>query len=305
MKILKIYIIVALILTIGKNANSQYIGTVEMNKHYAATIVFEKDRKITSVVLGSLENDNDGYYNYTPNDPANFTNMIIFASKNPQSPKVSFSIQLDDNSVWVGILKYTDSIIVPYYKNFPEKVVVERKENRTKEDVQTISKSTVTTETKELRFDQNETDSTEMIKRLDIAMKNASKIDLPSRLENKIELSVENIVNDKEHMYVHLSIDNQSSENFEIKGIVFKYIEGKVKNVKNTDVSNDKRIIIQYKIGNSSVQGHTKEELGYVLPMFITGRKGNLVISFNEKNGTRNTQLIVSAEDLYNVEVIK
>ena len=285
--------VVLVFMLASKIGYSQYIGRVPMNKDFGATIMFPKDKKITNVALGSLENSEKGYYSFTPNEPKFFSNMIVFASYNGQSPDISFTLQLDDNSVWVGVLSYCDTLKRPYFGQFPRACDITKMEIiKSKEQI--------------IEKDSIDIDSIKLIKRLKMAMESVSVNDLPAKKENRIIFRVENILTDQDNMYVHLSIDNRTSENFQIKGIVFKYVEGKINNIKSTEVQNDERMIPKaVRIEKPYVAAHTKEEFGYVLKMFVTAETGNLVISFNEKTGTRNTQLVVSANDLYKVTVIK
>jgi hypothetical protein len=55
----------------------------------------------------------------------------------------------------------------------------------------------------------------------------------------------------------------------------------------------------------SAVEAYKTEIIGFALPLFTTEFKGYLKIQFLEKNGSRNTDVEISAKELAKVEVFR
>jgi len=124
-------------------------------------------------------------------------------------------------------------------------------------------------------------------------------------ISGKLTFMVPNIMNDTENMYLKVIIHNQSGNAFEINSVVFKHTEGKTKGVKKNQVQNEERVMPVFEKSVDMVEAYTKKELGYVLPLFSTGKDGKFIIQFVENKGTRNYQIELSAKDMQKIKVFK
>jgi hypothetical protein len=107
---------------------------------------------------------------------------------------------------------------------------------------------------------------------------------------NDISLRLSSLVTDYEDVYLKVLFKNESRLDFEIDSVKFIY----------QDVStreNQKRITKQVEpIAENSVKEVTAADetfLGYCLPIFHLSKKGELIVKFVEKGGSRSISLRV------------
>jgi hypothetical protein len=124
-------------------------------------------------------------------------------------------------------------------------------------------------------------------------------------ISGKLTFMIPNIMNDTENMYIKVVIHNQSGNAFEINSVVFKHVEGKTKGVKKNQVQNEERLMPVFEKSENMIEAYTKKELGYVLPLFSTGKDGKFVVQFVENKGTRNYQIELSAKDMQKIKIFK
>ncbi|MDR2911584.1 MAG: DUF4138 domain-containing protein [Bacteroidales bacterium] len=119
---------------------------------------------------------------------------------------------------------------------------------------------------------------------------------------NNLVFSVTNIMNDKENMYLKVTINNKSGNTFVINSVVFKYVEGKTKGIKRKVVANEERLMPVFSKTVDTVAAYTLEQFGYVLPLYSTGSEGRFMIQFIEDKGTRNYQIEIPVKDMLKIK---
>ena len=264
------------------------IGDIKVSEKYTVTLMFAEP--IEFVIWGqnpviSLIDDMPVYQNY---EQFSQNKTLTIKAKKTGLEKSSITIKTTNGIIYYGFIINEESEKIFY--DFSDKLPVAMK------------KETMSSTKSETDEDlQKKTDS-ELNEKLSILMKKPIEYRNFGLIANKLVFSITNIMNDKNNMYLKITIDNRSGNAFVINSVVFKHVEGKTKGVKRRVVANEERLMPVYSKTVDMVTAYAKEELGYVLPLYSTGSDGRFLIQFIENKGTRNYQIEISAKDMLKIK---
>jgi hypothetical protein len=275
-------------------ANAQVdIGKISVCGQYTVTLMFATD--IEFVIFGNnpmidVVDDIPEYENYAIFQREK---TLILKANKENIPSTSINVKTLDGTLWYGFIENQNNSTLFY--DFTKKAPAVAPTSSSDVGDTKITKSTVV--------------STERIvdheKKLEYVMKQALEYRKFGLISDKLTFMVPNIMNDTENMYIKVVIHNKSGNAFEINSVVFKHVEGKTKGIKKNQVQNEERVMPVFEKSVDMIEAYTKKELGYVLPIFSTGREGRFIIQFVENKGTRNYQIELSAKDMQKIKVIK
>lgn len=123
----------------------------------------------------------------------------------------------------------------------------------------------------------------------DYLLKHKEKIGRIRERTDGIVLSVENIVFDREELYFVITIENESSLDYDLNFLNF-YIETRKKGKRKSVQRLYQEPIFKYNVP-VRISENEKERLVYVLPKFSLGDDKMVVLELKEKNGERNLKL--------------
>ena len=271
------------------------MGKISVCSQYTATLLFPAD--IEFVIFGNnpmvdMVDAMPEYENY-----AIFQNgkTLILKANKENIPVTSLNIKTADGTLWYGFIENKENTTL--FHDFTKKapVMAQPSNAGSHTDNAEIKQTSVPTTEKKVDYE----------KKLKYVMKQTLEYTKFGLISGKLTFMVPNIMNDTENMYIKVVIHNQSGNAFEINSVVFKHVEGKTKGVKKNQVQNEERVMPVFEKSVSVIQGYSKHELGYVLPLFSTGKDGKFIIQFVENKGTRNYQIELSAKDMQKIKVFK
>jgi hypothetical protein len=265
------------------------IGEIKVSDKYTVTLMFAEP--IEFVIWGqnpviSFNDDMPIYQNY---EQFQRDKTLIFKAKRTGLEKSSITVKTIDGIIYYGFIVNEESEKIFY--DFSDKApIINRRENGTSvPNNETVDETIIKTD---MEFDQ----------KLSILMNKPIEYRSFGLVKNKLLFSVTNIMNDKENMYLKITINNQSGNTFAVNSVVFKHVEGKTKGVKKRVVANEERLMPIYSKTVNTVAAYTLEQFGYVLPLYSTGSDGRFLIQFIEDKGTRNYQIEISAKDILKIK---
>lgn len=282
----KLIIIGTLVLSVTAQAQIN-IGKIEVCSQYTVTLMF--DTNIEFVIFGNnpLTDMIDGLPEYENYAIFESGQTLILKANKENIPATSINIKTADGTLWYGFLENRENTTL--FHDFTKK---------TTPTVVTGSDGGASDATIPEKRDDYE-------QKLEHVMKQSPEYTKFGLISGRLTFMVPNIMNDTEQMYLKVTIHNQSGNAFEINSVVFKHAEGKTKGVKKNQVQNEERLMPLYEKSVDMIEAYTKKELGYVLPLFSTGKDGRFIIQFVENKGTRNYQIELSAKDMQNIKVFK
>lgn len=256
------------------------IGVLELNNNYTATLNFSNE--VDFVIIGNNPQvgmaDSIPVFKYYGIFKSGKT--VVLKGKDPQAPKTSITIKLDNGVIYYGILQYGDNTKIFY-------------------DFSTVNKQEVNDSIVEKAIGEKK-----MIGNLKTIMGLEYEY-VEGINENLLEVVVSNIRNDDKYTYFKISIKNESGNDYEIKNTEFKYVEGKNKGLfrKGSQIEERERIV--YKTDNKIVKAYSTSDFGYVIPLFAVGTSsGVLRIQFVEMNGTRNPIIELKSKTMLMVKTL-
>ena len=271
------------------------IGKIEICTQYTVTLMFATD--IEFVIFGNnpmidMVDDMPEYENY-----AIFQRdkTLILKANKENIPSTSINIMTIDGTLWYGFIenKENTTLFHDFTKRaptvFPPSTLTDLDNDKSK--MQTDGMDA-----------QKKNDYESKLDHVMIQFPEYKKFGL---ISGKLTFMVPNIMNDTENMYIKVLINNQSGNAFEINSVVFKHVEGKTKGIKKNQVQNEERVMPVFEKSVEIVEAYSKRELGYVLPIFSTGKDGRFVVQFVENKGTRNYQIELSSKDMQKIKVFK
>lgn len=116
--------------------------------------------------------------------------------------------------------------------------------------------------------------------------------------KHHIKLSVENIVFDKEELYVVVKIENKSSLDYDLNYLHF-YVNTRKKGKKKSLQSLDKEPLFTYNVPNRIAENEVARMV-FVLPKFSISKERVVILELDEKNGERNLKLKISHKTINN-----
>lgn len=268
LKIIVVLTILTIIPVSGEN-----MGKISCNKNFTATLNFNEI--IEFVVVGN--NPNNLFYEIFQSDK-----VCVIRSGNANAPETSITVKLTNGEVWYGTLGYGDNTKIFY--DFA------KKEEEKKQEMQQAIKEDVV--------------ESIMKQRLDLLMSEKPEYYSYGIRENGMELQISNIKNDNQYTYMKVIINNNTGGDYKLDGIFFKYKEGKRKGISKKEAQIEERIFPVHESPVRVIGAYKKEELGFVIPLFSVGDKGNLEIQIREASGTRNPVITIKGKDMLRVGVM-
>lgn len=282
---MKILVFLTLLLALPLTCICQDMGVIEINQNFTATLNFSDD--IEFIVLGNNPQigESNGIPKYKYYDVYQSGKTCVIRGNDPMSPQTSITVKLLNGKIWYGTVKFGNNTKIYYDFSLVdnEKEQHEKKQESLKE----LKKEALISE------------------RLSMLMNEKPEYNTFGIAENKLVYQVSNIKNDDKHTYIKIIAKNNSGSDYQIDAVLFKYQEGKRRGVSNKEAKIEQRIDIQQDNGITRIPAYTTQELGYVIPLFSIGDKGDLIIHFKEKNGTRNPRIIINGKDMLKVKVFE
>lgn len=116
--------------------------------------------------------------------------------------------------------------------------------------------------------------------------------------KHHMKLSVENIVFDKEELYIAVKIENKSSLDYDLNYLNF-YVNTRKKGKKKSLQNLDKEPLFTYNVPNRIAENGIARMV-FVLPKFSISRERLVILELDEKNGERNLKLKISHKTINN-----
>jgi len=123
-------------------------------------------------------------------------------------------------------------------------------------------------------------------------LKQKQKIRALSESKYGVILSIENIVFDKEELYLVIRIENASSLDYDLNFLNL-FVETRKKGKKKSLQSIGQEPIFKFELPEKVREKEIKK-LVYVVPKFSISKERQLILELNEKNGERDLKLKVS-----------
>ena len=266
------------ILTVSAALTAQHnMGTIEVCENKTATLIFPAT--IDIIVIGNNPMLDDGTYEFF--ELMQKGNNCIIRSYSDDIPETSINVILDDDEIFYGMLKYGDGKLIHNFKN----VVTEKKVML---EAAKTEKAVVDGQIKE---------------KLHSLMQQKQEYYTYGVYENDIEFVIKNIRNDAANTYMKITINNSTANNYDIDGILFKYVEGRRLGIKKSEAKTEERIMPVLQEGPEVAAAYHSTDIGIVLPLFTVGNKGRLEVQLREKNGTRNPVIIIKSSEIVKIKV--
>ena len=266
------------------------IGDIRIFNEYAVTLMFPAD--IEFVIWGNnpVKSQTEKGAVYTNYEMFQNARTLIIKAIKTGLDKTNISVKTIDGTIYYGFVHNEKSEKIFY--NFSGSI------NEVKPEItQSSVMAKVQDATNNSVIDRTDKDSAHEKKLMRLMDEPVEYKDF-GLVANNLIFMVTNIMNDKEHTYLKIIINNKSGNAFTINSVIFKYIEGKTKGIKKRVVANEERTSPVYSKAVDMVEAYSRVDLGYVLPLYSTGSEGRFLIQFIEEKGTRNYQIEISAKDM-------
>jgi hypothetical protein len=261
---------------------AQKMGIIKVNENFAATCYFESEIDIFIIgnnpVLGK-SGDGKPVFNY---EIVQSDNTLIIRSVIDRCPETSLTVKLKDKSIFYGKVRYEKNIDNFFYDFRDQKTIAKN---------DSVADPIIKNKPIDYKV------------RLDELVGRKPEYSTIGSRENRIEYLVSNLMTDNSHTYMKVVVSNNSGNEYIIDGITFRYEEGKRKNVNKNADKNEQGVPAVYENGNKTIKAYSKENLGFVLPLYSVGEGGKLLIYFWEKNGTRNVKVEIPGDELSKIKV--
>lgn len=116
--------------------------------------------------------------------------------------------------------------------------------------------------------------------------------------KHHIKLSVENIVFDKEELYVVIKIENKSTLDYDLNYLNV-YVKTRKKGKKKSLQNLYKEPLFKYNEPSKVLENETVRMV-FVLPKFSISKERQVILELDEKNGERNLKLKISHKTINN-----
>lgn len=268
---------------------SQDLGTIELNKDYAATLKFPDN--IETIILGNnpvVEMTADGNPICKFYDIFQSKKVAIFRAKTESPPKTTLTVTLNNGEVYTGFICYSNKPEKTFY-NYDLNPKALSSNNTSNANENSQEKTEVPSQV------------TENLKKL---------LDMKPNIEDIAEISnaeiyqVANLANDDKYTYIKIVLVNNSASKYIIDGIMFKYTEGKKNLLSKKEVVNENWMATISAIypKQSSVDAHSKDAIVLAIPLYTTA-SGYLNIKIIEKEGSRTHDIQISAKEMAKINV--
>lgn len=116
--------------------------------------------------------------------------------------------------------------------------------------------------------------------------------------KHHIKLSVENIVFDRDELYIVIKIENKSTLDYDLNYLNF-YVNTRKKGKKKSLQNLYKEPLFKYNVPTVILENETVRMV-YVLPKFSISKERQVILELDEKNGERNLKLKISHKTINN-----
>lgn len=267
------------------------LGVIEVSMRYSATLEFNQN--ISKIIFGynPVKATRTDSINKTVNTVFEFYNyaitgkITIIQAAAMNTPETTVTIILQDNTVYSGIIRYTEEPKKFYYSFVIDQATTTN---------QPVNNVAPVRDFKSLNPEQ----------RFLSVLEDKNKYSFAA-VNSKVYCIVTNIKNDDESTYIKLMIVNESARDYLIESISFikvTEIESTFqrKEVLNSEYIDPKEAVYPY---DNIVKANSSNRLGFILPLYSTTEKGKMIIQILEKNGTRNVDLEITAKELAKIDV--
>jgi hypothetical protein len=266
------------------------MGTIEVNNVNTATLKFSSDIQTVifgnNPILGAYE-DNRPKFQFYDNYSSGKTDVIKLNDNSAPESSITIILDNENSDVFFGTLKIGTNPKIFY--NFSN---INSKKNQA--------------ETKQLKDSLNKKlEITRVEERLKFVMAKEIEYNDLGVAKDRLEVSIANIMNDDKNTYIKFIIKNNSGSDYNIDNVIFKYIEGKKKGLKNKEAQIEERINPIVEPDKNIIKAYSSSDLGYVIPLFTVSESGVLIIQMIEKNGTRNPQIKIESKTMLKVKSLK
>ncbi len=277
-------ILVFICLAIVASTYAQSLGIIKVNENYSATCEFEADvnniyisnNELIETITNSQGSDQRivRLYDYIVDGKT-----VIFSTYKELQAK-SVTIKLSDGSTWYGIIEYDKENKQIYYPFYNQKK--NSKRNTEIEDSLTVIK-----------------------KRLSYCLSKKTNFQSFGMNKNRIYWEISNMMTDENFTYIKIVVNNRSGHEYKITNgrALFKYEEGKSRNLKKKEAKVEVDGIVSYWEGKSSINAYSSEILGYVIQSYPLNNNGSLIIEFMEYEGKRNYEINIPFKYIQKLEV--
>jgi len=288
-------LIISLFIISFNSILAQNMDTIYVNMNVTATLEFDEEIEI-ALIAGNpqinVTEDGTPIFKYYDIFKDKKTATII--AKTSQAPTTAITIKLTNGDVFVGFVKFSTGASKPYI-SLKKKGV--RKKNVTDDNITNEDEPEKELDKEQLRLKE----------RIGIVIGKGIKYSTWGCEKNKMQFQVGGMMNDSKNTYLYITVANQSSQQFDVDAVIFKYEEGKRKksssSTKEAKVSQRINLVVEPEFKN--VPAYTTVQLGYVIPLFSVNDKGTLLIQFIEKNGIRDYTIRIKASETRKLEVFK
>jgi hypothetical protein len=281
-------------------ASANNLDTIYVNKNVSASLEFDTDINYFLIAgnqqTGTTQTGTPVFKYY---DAYLEKNTITFMVKSYDAPMLAVTIKLVNGDMYVGFIKVNDHANKLLYSYKKKSRLTGEKEDF-QDHFQGDKKSDYRdelTEDQELKLHLKE--------RVGIVIGKGIKYNTWGVEKNKMQFQIANMMNDSKYTYLFIIIANQSGQQFDVDGVVFKYEEGKRKKVKKNEAKVTQRIVTVIEPELKNVPAYTTVQLGYVIPLFSVNDRGSLIIQFVEKEGIRDYTINIKARETRKVDVFK
>jgi hypothetical protein len=297
---LKIILFSLLLSATIKTPAQSNIGNIYISDKYTATLMFAEPIEFVIWGLNPVISVNEGMPVYQNYEQFQRDKTLTIKAKRSGLEKSSITVKTIDGAVYYGFV--INDVNEQLFYDFSDRAPTStRKTDNVKSSETNAIVSSTATGNEPASEPGMQTDR-EHNRKLTQLMELPTEYRNFGLVANNLVFSVTNIMNDKENMYLKVTINNKSGNAFVINSVVFKYVEGKTKGIKRKVVANEERLMPVFSRTVDTVAAYTLEQLGYVLPLYSTGSEGRFMIQFIEDQGTRNYQIEISVKDMLKIK---
>lgn len=267
--------------------HAQSLDTIRVCENYSTSIKFTDGTDINFIIFGNnpqLSTTKEGQPVYKYYDIFQQENIVIIKLKSKEAPLTTLDIKLSDGSFYHGFICCSLTPIKTFYDYSNTNTTTGEK----------INKNEDTTKAGETEVEAN-------LNKLKATKQAYNDIAL---IKKNVVFQVVNIVNDNNYTYIKLLINNKSSNQFEIDGVTFKVEEGAKKSIFKKELVNQNYLTPKKVIypKDKQIKAYSSEYIYFAIPLFTTN-SGTLNIKIVEKNGLRNSDILIKASDLNNTKI--
>ncbi len=279
-------IITGILLTLAFQAYSQKMDTVKLSRDIAASLLFEGDVKL--VVFGNNPTSVKGevkeplYYQYIQDG-----NTLIIRARSKDVPFTTLMVKYGEAGFFQGIIKYAEH---------PGNTLYDLRMKKIEDSKTEYARPASEKKTEKVSDNKVKERLHEVIDGKDIYSTFGT-------IKGPIAIGVTNMANDREFTYLKIKVNNQSSAEYKIDDVLFRYTEVKTGSTFTRKFKNREDLFPKEKVNVKLVPAYSTETIGFAIPLFATGDQGKLIIIFRELSGSRNINVEIASKDLQKIKI--